>query len=248
MQHHSWRQRGWGPQSPPNANPNPGSDGTGSPRGLQLVGKGKVTPATRYRSLEQGAQGSSSLAMAQERDRTARGGSQGPHRAGASRGTPQSWGIQRDPTEPGPPEGPLPLELVVAQGGHSPGPQGVVNGFGKFIHVFPFLFTLITEIPYTKHSPSSPPPALEQRDLSQGNTDMSCSLRNAGSQGTAFLPVLPFLFLLFPSEQHWEYIQRVGVYDKCKCFCYTKRNGGESGWQWEGTALLQGRCLPHSTW
>lgn len=113
------------------------------------------------------------------------------------RETELQGGAPRDPKEPGPPEGPLPLELVVAQGGHSPGPQGVVNGFGKFIHVFPFLFTLITEIPYTKHSPSCPPPALEQRDLSQGNTDMSCSLRNAVSQGTAFLF---FLFCHFFSS------------------------------------------------
>lgn len=141
-------------------------------------------------------------------------GSHRPHTAGISRGTPGSH---------------LPLELAVAQGGHSPGEQGVVNGFGKFIHVFPFLFTLITEIPYTKHSSSSLPPTLEQQNPSQGNTDLSCSLRNTVSQGTAFLPVLPFVsFSFFPSEQHWDYIQRVGVYHKCKCFCYTKRNGGEN--------------------
>lgn len=109
-----------------------------------------------------------------------------------------------------------------------------------------FLFTLITEIPYTKHSSSSLPPALEQRDPLQGNTDLSCSFGNTVSQGTTFLF---FLFCLFLSEQHWEYIQRVGVYCKCKCFLLHRETVGKAdgnGKQRDSTAPRS--RLPRNTW
>lgn len=183
MQHHCVETNGLGSWSTPNADPShpqPGSDGTGSPRGLRqrrwLVGK--VTPGMRYgSSWEQGVQGLIQSACDPKARENCTGGSHRPHTVRISRGISH-----------------LPLE--VAQGGHSPREQRVVNGFGKFIHVFPFLFTLTIEIPYTKHSSSSLPPTLEQREPSQGNTDLSCSLRN--TQGTAFLFFLLCLLFFSP--------------------------------------------------
>lgn len=150
---------GWGPHSTLNANPQhpqpPGSNGMWSPRGLwqhhQVIGWHQKWDTDPPGNRECG--GSSNLLITQKWERTAGWGLPG---------TPHSWDLWRDPSSH------LPLELVVAQGGHSPREQGVVNGFGKFIHVFPFLFTLITEIPYTKHSSSSPPPALEQQEPPRG--------------------------------------------------------------------------------
>lgn len=166
----------------------------------------------------------------------------GPRVDGISRGTSLSWHLQRDPRQlappdpdPDPPRGNpcscLPPELVVAQQRHSPGAQGVVNGFGKFIHVFPFfihikhrnpLHKAQFQLPSSRSGAAEPLPGEHRPELLTGKYSIT-------GNNLSFLPVLPFpLPPFFPSEQHWEYIQRVGVYLKCKCFCYTKRNGGES--------------------
>lgn len=69
----------------------------------------------------------------------------------------------------------------------------------------------------------SPLPSSESP--SGGSKDLSSPLRNRTEQGNFF-----FLFFFFFSEQHCEYIQHIGVYRKCKWFCYTNNGRGKLMW------------------
>lgn len=211
--------------------PAPRRNRTGSPRGLQqrrrLVGKGKVTPEMRYRSTwEQGAQGfvqSVYDPKARENCKVGR--------------------VPMDPTQPGPPEGPQAFTCPWSWQWHT---EGTAPGHREWwmalanSYVFPFfihinhrnpLHKAQFQLPTSLSGAARPLPGKHRPELLTQKYSIT-------GNSFSFLPISPFFFFFyfsfFPSEQHWEHIQRVGVYRKCKClFCYTKRNGGESWWERE---------------